>query len=65
MKQLGHKGVLKHILDVNMETAIKNKENRLITSLPQATLEKERATHSSSLAWNIPWTEEPDGLGGL
>ena len=24
--------------------------------------EKEMATHSSILAWNIPWTEEPDGL---
>ena len=21
--------------------------------------EKEMATHSSTLAWNIPWTEEP------
>ena len=25
-------------------------------------LEKEMATHSSSLAWKIPWTEEPGGL---
>ena len=25
-------------------------------------LEKEMATHSSILAWEIPWTEEPDGL---
>ena len=25
-------------------------------------LEKEIATHSSILAWTIPWTEEPDGL---
>ena len=25
-------------------------------------LEKEMATHSSSLAWRIPWTEEPGGL---
>ena len=24
-------------------------------------LEKEMATHSSMLAWRIPWTEEPDG----
>ena len=23
-------------------------------------LEKEMATHSSILAWKIPWTEEPD-----
>ena len=25
-------------------------------------LEKEMATHSSILAWKIPWTEEPDRL---
>ena len=25
-------------------------------------LEKEMVTHSSILAWGIPWTEEPDGL---
>ena len=25
-------------------------------------LEKEMATHSSTLAWKIPWTEEPDRL---
>ena len=25
-------------------------------------LEEEMATHSGILAWEIPWTEEPDGL---
>ena len=25
-------------------------------------LEKEMATHSSTIAWEIPWTEEPGGL---
>ena len=25
-------------------------------------LEKEMATHSSTLAWEIPWTEEPGRL---
>ena len=25
-------------------------------------LEKEMATHSSTLAWTIPWMEEPAGL---
>ena len=28
-------------------------------------LEKEIATHSSILAWEIPWTEEPGGLQSL
>ena len=27
-------------------------------------LEKEIATHSSILAWKIPWTEEPDERSG-
>ena len=28
-------------------------------------LEKEIAIHSSTLAWNIPWTEEPDRLQSM
>ena len=28
-------------------------------------LEKGMATHSSVLAWRIPWTEEPGGLHGV
>ena len=28
-------------------------------------LEKEMATHSSILAWRIPWTEEPGGLPSM
>ena len=28
-------------------------------------LEKEMATHSSILAWRIPWTEDPGGLQSI
>ena len=28
-------------------------------------LEKEMATHSSILAWDIPWTEKPGGLQSM
>ena len=28
-------------------------------------LEKEIATHSSILAWEIPWTEKPGGLQAM
>ena len=28
-------------------------------------LEQEMATHTSILAWKIPWTEEPGGLYSL
>ena len=29
------------------------------------TLEKQIATHSSILAWRIPWTEKPGGLQSM
>ena len=29
------------------------------------TLEEEMATHSSILAWRIPWTEKPSGLWSI
>ena len=28
-------------------------------------LDEEMATHSSSLTWKIPWTEEPTGLQSM
>ena len=28
-------------------------------------LEKEMATHSSILAWEVPWTKEPGGLQSM
>ena len=28
-------------------------------------LEKEMSTHSSVIAWRIPWTEEPGGLQSM
>ena len=28
-------------------------------------LEEEMATHSSTLAWEIPWTEDPSGLQSM
>ena len=28
-------------------------------------LEKEMATHSSTLAWKIPWMEEPSGIQSM
>ena len=35
-----------------------------IVSIPVSEIsqDKEMATHSSFLAWEIPWTEEPGGL---
>ena len=28
-------------------------------------LQEDTATHSSTLAWRIPWTEEPGGLQSM
>ena len=36
-----------------------------VQSLGQEDLEKEMATHSSILAWRIPWTEEPSRLQSM
>ena len=38
-------------------------EETLVQSLGgEDPLEEDMATHSSILAWRIPWTEEPGGL---
>ena len=36
-----------------------------VRSLWEDPLEKGMATHSSILAWRIPWTEEPGGLQSM
>ena len=40
----------------------KTQETRVQSLGWEDTLEEEMATHSSNLAWRIPWTEEPGGL---
>ena len=35
---------------------------RYLSTDQEDPLEEEMATHSSILAWKIPWTEEPGGL---
>jgi len=37
-------------------------ETRVLSLGQEEPLEKGMATHSSVLAWRIPWTEEPGGL---
>ena len=36
-----------------------------VRSLGQEDPEKEMATHSNTLAWKVPWTEEPGTLQSL
>ena len=40
-------------------------ENRVQSLGLEDPLEKEMATHSSVLAWEIPWTEEPGQLQSM
>ena len=40
-------------------------ETRVLSLSQKDLLEKEIATHSSILAWKIPWTEEPVRLQSM
>ena len=40
-------------------------ETRVRALVREVPVEKEMATHSSILAWKIPWTEEPGGLQSM
>ena len=42
-----------------------NAGDRRDVGLTEDPLEEETATHSSILAWRIPWTEEPGGLQSM
>ena len=44
---------------------IAEKSNIHIIGVLEGEMEKEMATHSSILAWRIPWTEEPGGLPSM
>ena len=43
----------------------KTQEMQVVSLGWEDALEKERATHSSILAWENPWTEEPGGLQSM
>ena len=40
-------------------------ETRVQSLSQEDPLEKEMATHTSTLAWKIPWTEEPGRLQSI
>ena len=51
---------------VKNPTAIQEREEMRVRSLVwEDPSEKEMATHSSILAWRIPWAEEPGGLQSM
>ena len=58
--------LLSNIKDFLSGSAVKNppamQETRVQSLGWEDSLEEGMATHSSILAWRIPWREEPDGL---
>ena len=42
-----------------------NAEDQVLSLGQEDLLEEETATHSSILAWRIPWTEEPGRLQSI
>ena len=44
---------------------VKNLHAMQETWVLEDSLEKGMAPHSSILAWNVPWTEEPGGLQSM
>ena len=56
---------IENIRDFRIAQMVKNlpvvQETRVQFLGQEDPLEKEMATHSSILAWRIPWTEEPGG----
>ena len=46
----------------NLPTVQETQEMQVQSLGQEDPLEKEMTTHSSTLAWEIPWTEEPGGL---
>ena len=47
---------------LSSKEAVCNAGNPVLSLGQEDPLEKGMATHSSILAWEIPWTEEPGGL---
>ena len=45
--------------------AMQEPQEMRVRSLGREDLEEEMATHSSVLAWGIPWTEDPGGLQSM
>ena len=56
---------VKRLSDKDFTCNAKTQEIRVPSLCGKDPLEEEMATHSSILAWKIPWTEEPGGLQSM
>jgi len=48
-----------------LKNLLATQETWVLSLVWEDLLEKRMATHSSILAWRIPWTEEPGGLQSM
>ena len=68
-KPLCKNSVMGDNLEVSMAQMVKRlpalRETRVQSMGQEDPLEKEMATHSTTLAWKIPWMEEPGGLQSM
>ena len=53
---------IKALVAERLKCMLRMRETRVWSLGREDPLEKEMATHSSTLAWRIPWTEGPGGL---
>ena len=52
-------------LNTYMQPLVRSRKSILLLPQQSSLLEKAVAAHSSTLAWKIPWTEEPGGLQSM
>ena len=50
---------------LSTHSKIKAPGDAVVKNLPANAAEKEMATHSSTVVWKLPWTEEPGGLRSM
>ena len=63
---IGAKGLPRWLSGSRVYLPMQKMQEMSVLSLGQENaLEEETATHSSVLAWRIPWTEEPGGLHSI
>ena len=63
-----HKWYKHAVFNIPGDSVVKNLpavKERWVRSLGWDPLEEEMAAHSSTLAWEIPWTEEPGRLQSM
>ena len=62
---VNHSFIIPFTLNEDGKEYVCNAEDPGLIPCQEDPLEKERATHSGILTWNVLWTEEPGGLESI